>query len=343
MASYPTVERAHIVPRTYLRNFANAEEMIGMRLSGGDGEERVISIDDAAVRKRFYRRTRPDGTPIDDAERMLGMIEERAGPILRSLEAGWPLDFEEKHFLVEFFALQILRGEQWRRGYVERTERLVEDYRERELFAEEIAASGLTPEEVAERNRDFFLSDTQRLRRMFGMSPKGSAILGSMIWALIRFDRPMLATSDHPVSAWSRFETSSRPKPGPPFGVGLINLLEIRVPVSPKAAIVMAWLERAEDIAEPFPGGRQEARNLNAFTIAQAERQWFHLPGTKPSFGKKRSYRPLSMDLFPDYGPEAAERSTLRNVVSEKINSTLGEESTEYEIVRLGPFGSQAE
>jgi Protein of unknown function (DUF4238) len=342
VAFYPSVERAHVVPRTFLRNFADADEMIGMRLAVDPAAERVISINDAAVRKRFYRRTRPDGTPIDDAERMLAMIEERAGPILRELQARWPLSFEEKHVLAEFFALQILRGERWRRDYVERTDRLVDDYRKRGLFADEIAASGLTVEEVADHNRDLFLSDTQRLRRMFGMSPKGSAILGSMIWSLIRFDGPMLATSDHPVTAWSRFQTSSRPKPSP-FSAGLINFMEIRVSVSPSAAIVMTWLERAEDTAEPFEGRRPEARNLNAFTIAQAEKQWFHLPGTKPSFGKKRTYRPLSLDLFPGYGPNAADRSTLRNVVLEKVNSTLGEESTEYEIVRLTDGAGRAE
>jgi hypothetical protein len=111
--------------------------------------------------------------------------------------------------------------------------------------------------------------------------------------------------------------------------------MEIRVPVSPTAAIVMAWLDRSEDIAEPFVGTRQHARNLNSFTIAQAKNQWFYLPGTRPSFSMRRSYSALTMELFPGYGPEAVETSVLRRAVHEKVNSKLGEETNEFEIIRL--------
>lgn len=170
---------------------------------------------------------------------------------------------------------------------------------------------------------------------MLGMSPKGSSIFGSMTWALVRFRKPVLATADHPVTGWSRFETRSRPK-ATPEGVGLINLLEVRVPVSPRAMILMTWIDSADDIAVPFEGGRREARNINAFTIAQAEKQWFHRPGTDPPYGKNRAYPALSSELFPGYGPEAAARSLVRRAVSERVNSGLGEEANEYEIVRLG-------
>lgn len=59
---------------------------------------------------------------------------------------------------------------------------------------------------------------------------------------------------------------------------GLINLLEVRAPVSPTAAILLTWLDQADDVDEPVQGGRREARNINAFTIAQAEKQWFQQP-----------------------------------------------------------------
>lgn len=98
----------------------------------------------------------------------------------------------------------------------------------------------------------------------------------------------------------------------------------------------MTWLDQADDVAEPIDAGRREARNINAFTIAQAEKQWFHLPRTRPSVGKNRAYPALSTELFPGYGPAACERSLVRNAVSEKVNSSLGEETNEYEIVRLG-------
>jgi hypothetical protein len=331
---YQPVERAHVVPRTYLRNFADDEQMIGMRLVDQPEAETRISIEDAAVRKRFYRRTRPDGTPIDDVEHALGKIEQRAGPILRRIEESWPLSLDDKRVLGEFFALQVLRSPRWRTTYEWRSRLFAEDYRKSGRFDREVAETGLTPDEVVERTHELFDSDSFRLHRMLGMSSKASSIFGSMVWALVRFSRPMLATSDHPIFGWSLFEATSRPQPTPE-GLGLINLLEVRVPVSSRSAILMTWLDRAGDIAVPFEGGRQQARNLNAFTIAQAEKQWFHAPGANPSYGKRRAYRALSAELLPGYGVDAASHSLIRRTVSERVNSQLGEERDEYEIVQI--------
>lgn len=136
MDKYQEVEHAHVVQCTYLRNFADADERIGMRLLDDPTQQTVISIRDAAARRRFYRRIRPDGTPIDDVEWALGLIEGPAGPILREVEQRWPLTFDDKRVLGEFFALQILRSPRWRQGYEVRSGRLPSEYRASELFAE---------------------------------------------------------------------------------------------------------------------------------------------------------------------------------------------------------------
>jgi Protein of unknown function (DUF4238) len=162
----------------YLRNFADADGMIGMRLADDPDSEQVISIDVAAIRKHYYRRTRLDGTSIDDVEYSLSVLEARAAPILRGVEENWPLGFEEKRILGELFAVQLLRGVRWRQGYETRTDRLVEQYRSQGLFDEDVANGDLTVEEVAERHREWFRSDTFRLRRMLYASPKGSAYNG---------------------------------------------------------------------------------------------------------------------------------------------------------------------
>jgi hypothetical protein len=121
---YPRVERAHVVPRCYLKQFAE-DEMIGMRLVG-DPTSKVISIDDAAVRKQFYRRTRPDGTPIDDIEWSLSHIESDAAPLLKTFGNEWPPSLETKTILAGLFALQLVRGPRWKdwhetfaKGYVD--------------------------------------------------------------------------------------------------------------------------------------------------------------------------------------------------------------------------------
>ncbi len=75
---YPEVKRSqHVVPRGYLVNFAE-EEMLVMHLVGAPKTE-LVSIDDAAVRRRFYRRTRRDGTAIDDVEWSLSQLENATG------------------------------------------------------------------------------------------------------------------------------------------------------------------------------------------------------------------------------------------------------------------------
>jgi uncharacterized protein DUF4238 len=113
--AYPKVERAHVVPRCYLKQFAEYD-MIGMRLVGETTTRKVISIDDAAVRKQFYRRTRPDGTPIDDIEWSLSHIESAAAPLLQNLGDRWPLSFEAKAILAELFSVQLVRGTRWKTG-----------------------------------------------------------------------------------------------------------------------------------------------------------------------------------------------------------------------------------
>ena len=128
--------------------------MIGMRLVDDPAREAVVSIKDAGVRRRFYRRTRPDGTPIDDVEWALGLIEGPAGAILREVERRWPLSFDDKRVLGEFFALQVLRSPRWCQGYEVRSRRLLSEYRASGLFAEEIAESGRSADEVFSQTRD---------------------------------------------------------------------------------------------------------------------------------------------------------------------------------------------
>jgi hypothetical protein len=63
------------------------------------------------------------------------------------------------------------------------------------------------------------------------------------------------------------------------MGAGVLEALEIRVPVSPHHAILMTWRDEADDQDCRVRGTRDHAANLNAFTIAHAERQWFRQPG----------------------------------------------------------------
>jgi hypothetical protein len=317
---YPEVKRAHIVPRCYLLNFA-AEGRVMLSV-----DEKAIpnptSVDDAAVRKTFYRRYRPDGTPIDDVEWSLSQLEDVVGPMLPHVQQAWPYATEEKGKLAEFFAFQFIRGPRWKKWREEEARKRIEEHRRN---PEPILRNGIwlpvthkTINELEEK----LLSETEWLVRMMSLANKLIDIFGSMRWHLIEFDKPLLVISDHPVVGWHSKADARRPEPNAP-GVGALNFLEVRVPISPRLALLMTWQD-LPDAEESIPGTEAVAANCNAFTIANAERQWMHQPGSTPPVA--RGYLPpVAPVLIPGYGRGEVEASEVRRAVSANLQPKLGE------------------
>src|SRR5947207_2822057 len=104
---YKTVRRSHVIPRGYLRSFAVDDRIVMHRAGETAGVE--IPVSKAGVLNNFYRRHRPDGTPIYDFEWSLEHIERRAPKILREIAQRWPLSLEEKAILAEFIGIQLVR------------------------------------------------------------------------------------------------------------------------------------------------------------------------------------------------------------------------------------------
>jgi hypothetical protein len=122
--------------------------------------------------------------------------------------------------------------------------------------------------------------------------------------------------------------SSRQPEPTPPE-IGLFETLEMRVPVSPHLAILMTWLDD-EDRIEPARGVREFAANLNAFTVAQAERQWFHYPARVPPRATGRLL-PLSPRLLSGNGPETVEASSRRQSTRTNIRARIGEDDRQQD------------
>ena len=146
---YPSVKKSHIVPRGYLRNFA-VDRQVAMRLVG-ESESRLVALRDAGTRPRFYRRTRPDGTPIDDVEWSLGHIEDKAAPLLREIEGQWPLSTENRATLAEFFGFQLVRGPGWRAWHTAQVDSSLEELRRKGVPALGIAGGSSDAEAVCRR------------------------------------------------------------------------------------------------------------------------------------------------------------------------------------------------
>jgi hypothetical protein len=209
---YPTVERAHVVPRSYLKQWAK-DDRIGARLLGSS-VSKTIGLDDAAIRKRFYRRRRPDGAEIDDVEWMLSTNEKRTAPVLRELRERWPLQIEDKGTLATCFALLLVRGPHWRDWH----EAFTKDFiAEQEAVpaspsALSIGVSKVTDEEILVELQQHLMSETQRLIRMLSLARTLAGVLGSMHWTLIEFRSAVAATSDHPVVVWPGTDQAYRPQ-----------------------------------------------------------------------------------------------------------------------------------
>ena len=142
-------------------------------------------------------------------------------------------------------------------------------------------SSSLSAEEVEEFN-ERLRSDTHRLGMMLSTAVTGTAVFASMHWALVEFDRPRIATSDHPLVLWSGASSRS-PQSTDITQIGIFDCIEVRLPVSPTAAVLMTWSDLPDVEHVRARGTRDHAANLNAFTVASAERQWFHQPGTLPA------------------------------------------------------------
>src|SRR5690349_14805981 len=113
---YQEVEDAHIIPKHWLRRFAAKGMIQTVRPKRRESKKRGVS--GVGTRPRFYSRTRPDGTRIDDIEWSLGQLEDPAAAALRQIEEDWPLeDVYEKATLAQLFGFQIMRGPDYRANY----------------------------------------------------------------------------------------------------------------------------------------------------------------------------------------------------------------------------------
>jgi hypothetical protein len=319
---YPAVNKAHIVPRCHLRRFAIGNQ-IAIHLKDS-GRERVVSIDDAAVRRRFYRRVRPDGTPIDDVEWSLAGLEGVVSPILQSIEERWPLGQPDKVKLAELLAFQAVRGPRWRQWHENFTRGAIEDQRRDPHHKLDSGIWVPLSHEQLEELEDEWLSDTERLKNMMSLASKLIAIFAAMRWDLLLFDADRLVLSDHPVVEWP-IDAGHR-RPGTvPTGHGMLNVLEMRVPLSPHSALLLTWQD-AVDGPSPLRAGADLATNLNAFSAEQADRQWMYAPGTTPVIGDGL-LGPISPEVFPGYVAPVAQACSVRAKVNEIVNSKLGKDT----------------
>lgn len=318
---YPNVKNAHIVPRTYLANWA-VDGRIGVWLVPEGRRLADQPIANVGTRRRFYTRERPSsGVRINDIEWSLGQGEAAATPLLRSFRERWPLSPEDKAQLAELFAYQLLRGPRWKAEYEKRTREFIKEF-------DQNAGRDRAPVSAAENAA--LLSDSYRFTEMLSSALTATSVLASMHWTLVEFATSLIATSDHPVTLWPGAQ-SHAPQVFEISEAGVLECIEIRLPLSPSHLVLMTWADHADEDNASLRGRRDHAANANAFTVAAADRQWFHLPG-RPSPRASGRLLPLSTQLIQGYTPTAAAGSQRRERAGAIANEKIGRDLTDRDI-----------
>ncbi len=300
--SYTAVEEGHIVPKTFQKAWV-VDGRVKVHEVGVDKPCRLRPLKKTGVRKAPYRRERPSGEKIDDVEASLNVIETKATEPLRALNRGESLTTERKGILAQFFGIQLVRSSVFQEGRGEIGEFLRQipaDAMKRELLDE---ASG-----NVDRARELlvtrYMGSTSAMMAMLQYGTKLAGILGLMRWQLIRFKKPRVVYSDHPVVLWPLGLPETQPFSRQQLGPH--QTLEIRVPIGPTVGLLMNWIDRDDDSGMEAPP--IVAAEFNAFTVAQAELEWMHQPGREPRI-LWRKFAPLTRLIQPDYGRDVVVQS----------------------------------
>lgn len=305
-AKLSRVENAHIVPRMYQRSWEGDERQVAVHRVGREGCK-LRSTRRAGARPGFYRRTRPQGTEIDDFEATLGGVEDRASDPLREVIAGEALSFERKGALAQFVAVQLMRSPTFFKTHAALADELVDELRPQDFKRAYFRSVGGDVEQARLGVREVFGRKTNALSAMASYSMKVASILAHMRWHILRFERPLLAYSDQPVVIWPMNIALTKafliPHHGP------LTALEVRAPLAPHVAVLMNWIN-LPDLGN-VSLGRYAAADLNAFTVGQADEEWMHAPGLEPEIPDD-IFAPLSRFIDPEYDREVALRSPRR-------------------------------
>lgn len=258
------------------------------------------------MRTKFYAATPgPDGQrSAAIAERQRQMIEDAALPILARLEESWPLADEERIRVAQWIAVMHLGSPASADRFPEHASRFWADI--------EANHPGIARAAAAERHElaepDFWLFS------MFAQVPLFATSIGMMHWSLIRFRKPLLVSGDHPIVDVPLL-------PGRDSGgandLQFLDSVEVRLPVSPTAAVLLTWTDR-DDRAPATWGRRQHARAINHATWARARQHIFWSPAIDPTHPSQNDrYQPLGEQLIAGYSTGMAFDSERRNIATD--------------------------
>jgi hypothetical protein len=326
--------KIHVVTRAYLARWAPAPERVLVRASVEYGDYKLRNPAAAGWVKDWWGSGDP---ALNEAcEMACSPLEGHVPALLRDIDKRWPFpgDDVDRGILGQFMALHVLRTDGAKEFFAEA--------RENSLGGMQAQWNASLP---FERFADYMRSDGERARKLLAMVNKLASALSSMHWTLLRFQEPMLITSDQPVCPVPLLDEGENSPINPTPRGGWIDTIEVRFPLTPHHALLCSWHPWAES-DRPVEGTWAHAVNLNAAVRDQAGRYWFHDPRRKPPLPSpifiagEPSLQPIVPEIIPGYSSGAARDSPLRSSVLTEIENLIErqEDSTMF-VARpdLGP------
>lgn len=317
--------RHHIVPRFYLRGWADNRGRVLVVSRRDPSDRRLVRVEQAAVQTDFYTVEDASGERHDDVEEGLSRIEERAAEIIRRLRSlspfGHILDPESRQDLALFMALQKLRGRDFRHSYQAMADATMKIWAAH-LTPENIRAileeegEEPTDDDVAEHLRSIQDFEDYRvephpnesIRTMLTVGMNMAQVLfASKSWHVLKLPEPCLVTSDAPMTLWAR----QRPRWG---GIGILTADEVRFPINPSTLLVMLpGLDK--DGVGFLP--RSAGDDANRLTVASSYEWVFVHPSLEPVLDAIEQWGdpPPVMSIQSDAGanlPESVRRPPYR-------------------------------
>jgi hypothetical protein len=310
--------RNHVASVCYLNGWTDAGRVQAVRLRARLSA--AVAPESTGYRKKFWGA---DDDLRGQAEGIASRIESEAGPVIAALPNTWPLRRGSVAWfaMVKFLALHVVRTPAFRRDIVQRSESLLQANQ-----ADHVATFGDAYPEFLERVRsDFYVADL-----MVSNIPKIATLLGSAHWTLLTTSDPILGTSDQPVvpvpivGPQAAAEITATP------AGGFALTTEFRIAIDPRHALLLTWLDDADNIRDIATIGHRDACALNWSVAAQADAECFHhpqgsMPTVCPPFAGPDSY-PLGPSVHPGYDDDAAMRSSRRTQAAHRVDHMIENE-----------------
>lgn len=253
-------------------------------------------------------------------ERKVANIESRAPVAINQLTSDWykSSDSEIRSIVAEFIGLHWVRNRAMKQRFDELNESVLRSKRQElsESLGDEYES--FVSWQRSSKVKAGVLIDSIRL---------AMTVIGSMHWTLVRFDRPLLATADHPVVVVPNVF------PGNPAIVeaasryGIFNALELRFNLDPQHCLLMTWRD-GSDSSAPSAGEYREAANINRALYAQTTVELVHgrhysAPLVAPPETLHSPIIPLCFIFLDGYGYGQVLRSVRRRMTNRNLDELI--------------------